>query len=455
MIFFCTIVDGIEIPFIFVPMKMLILVPKVTGRVMYVFDLMFRQLLGLEFDLTTSEEQFMAFEGFKMHYGTQRIEDEPFVKSDELLFERHIHEQSFRTVGFEGTVAPYAVFGNGNLMPFDVFAASFFLVSRYEEYLSQVRDQYGRFRAESTWMFEKDMLQKPLVNIWALALGKRLQAVYPDLPIKNPKFTFVPTYDIDAAWSYKHKGVYRTVGGFLKDLASGDRERIRERHQVLRGKRKDPFDSFDFQFELQKAFKLKPIYFILCGNYDTNDKNISLRKEAFRNLIKHLGDYADVGIHPSFSSYLDIDKMRTEISNLSEVLHRPLTKSRQHFLRMNLPRSYQKLIELDISDDYTMGFASQAGFRAGIADTFRFYDLENDMVTNLRVHPFALMDGTMRDYLNLDVETSLALAKQLIDEVKAVGGTFIYLTHNETLGGEKRWVGWPEMYRKLLEYIYT
>ena len=444
---------SIENPLIFALMKMLILVPKVTGRVMYVFDLMLRQLLGIEYDLTTDEEQFKAYEGAKMHYGTQRIEDEPFVKAVEILFERHIHEQAFRTVEFEGTVAPYAVYGNGNLMPFDVFAASFFLVSRYEEYLSQVRDQYGRFRAESSWMFENGMLQKPLVNIWTLALGQRLKAAHPDMPVKKPKFNFVPTYDVDAAWAYKHKGVYRTVGGFFKDLAEGDRERIRERHQVLRGKRKDPFDSFDFQFELQKEFKLKPIYFILCGDYDTNDKNISLRKELFRNLIKHIGDYADVGIHPSFSSYLSTSKLQREISNLSEVLHRPLTKSRQHFLRMNLPRSYQKLIELDISDDYTMGFASQAGFRAGIADTFRFYDLENDMVTNLRVHPFALMDGTMRDYLNLDVDASLELAKQLVDEVKAVGGTFIYLTHNETLGGEQRWVGWPEMYRQLLEYI--
>ena len=453
MIFFCAIVDGMEIPFIFVAMKMLILVPKVTGRVMYVFDLMLRQLLGLDFDLTTDAEQFKAFEGPKLHYGPQRLGDELFVKSDDLLFERHIHEQSFRTVDFEGTIAPYAVYGQGNLMPFDVFAASFFLVSRYKEYLSQVRDKYGRFQAESTWMFENGMLQKPLVNIWALALGKRLKTAYPDLPVKKPKFSFVPTYDIDAAWAYKHKGLYRTVGGFIKDLSAGDRERIRERHLVLRGKQKDPFDSFDFQFELQKEFKLKPIYFILCGDYDNNDKNISLRKEAFRNLIKHLADYADVGIHPSFSSYLDTEKLRKEIDSLSEVLHRPLTKSRQHFLRMNLPRSYQKLIELDISDDYTMGFASQAGFRAGIADTFRFYDLENDMVTNLRVHPFALMDGTMRDYLNLDAEASLALAKQLVDEVKAVGGTFIYLTHNETLGGEKRWAGWPEMYHKLLEYI--
>ena len=420
---------------------------------MYAMELLLGQLLGLEFDCTVDAEQFNAYEGPKMQYGSQRQGEAPFVKAVDLLFERHIHEQSFRTVDFEGTVAPYAVYGQGNLLPFDVFAASFFLVSRYEEYLSQVRDQYGRFRAESTWMFENDMLQKPLVDIWTLALGSRLQAVYPDLPIKKRKFTFIPTYDVDAAWAYKSKGVYRTLGGFIKDLSSGDRERIRERHQVLRGKRKDPFDSFEFQFELQKEFKLKPIYFILCGEYDTNDKNISIRKAAFRSLIKTLGDHADVGIHPSFSSYLDIDKLRKEINSLSEVLHRPLTKSRQHFLRMNLPRSYQKLIELDISDDYTMGFASQAGFRAGIADTFRFYDLENDMVTNLRVHPFALMDGTMRDYLNLDLEASYALTTQLIDEVKAVGGTFIYLTHNETLGGEQRWVGWPEMYRRMLEYI--
>ena len=434
---------------------MLVHVPKITDRVLYTFDLMLKQLLGLDFTLTSDAEKFTAFEGPKMSYGSLRIGDAPFQKAANLLFERHINEQETDSVDFEGVKGLFPVYGKGLLMPFDVFAASFYLVSRYEEYLPQVRDKYGRFQAESTWMFENGLLQKPLVDIWAIALKNRLVEIYPNLLFKERKFEFVPTYDIDAAWAYKHKGIYRTLGGFFKDLAEGNRKGLRERHEVLRGKRKDPFDSFDFQFELQKTFKLKPIYFILCGEYDTNDKNISLRKEAFKSLIKRLGDYADVGIHPSFSSYLNLEKLQAEIDGLSEVLHRPLTKSRQHFLRMNLPRSYQKLIELDISDDYTMGFASQAGFRAGIADTFRFFDLENDMVTNLRVHPFALMDGTMRDYLNLDVEASFDLAKQLIDEVKAVGGTFIYLTHNETLGGEKRWVGWPEMYRKLLEYVFV
>ena len=434
-------------------MKMLIHVPRITDRVHYTFDLLFKQLLGAEFELTADAERLKAYEGPKMSYGKERIGEEPFQKAVNLLFERHINEQEVNAVAFGDVKGIFPVYGKDLLMPFDVFAASFYLVSRYEEYLPQVRDKYGRFKADSTWMFENELLQKPLVNIWTNALRDRLKAVYPNLAFKERKFEFLPTYDVDAAWAYKHKGLYRTLGGFLKDLAEGNREGLRERHEVLRGRRKDPFDSFDFMLDLQKEFKLKPIYFILCGEYDTNDKNISLRKEPFRNLIKHLGDYADVGIHPSFSSYLDLPKLQAEIDGLSEVLHRPLTKSRQHFLRMNLPRSYQKLIELDISDDYTMGFASQAGFRAGIADAFRFFDLENDMVTNLMVHPFALMDGTMRDYLNLDVEASLDLAKRLVDEVKAVGGTFIYLTHNETLGGEKRWVGWPEMYRQLLEYI--
>jgi hypothetical protein len=433
---------------------MLVHVPKITDRVHYTFDLLLKQLFGLDFELTVDAEQFKSYEGLKLNYGKERIWEAPFQKAVNLLFERHINEQEVNSVDFECVKGLFPVYGKGSLMPFDVFAASFYLVSRYEEYLPQVRDKYGRFQAESTWMFENELLQKPLVDIWAIALKNRLKAIYPNLTFKERKFEFIPTYDVDAAWAYKHKGVYRTLGGFFKDLTAGDRKGLRERHEVLRGRRKDPFDSFDFQFELQKEFKLKPIYFILCGEYDNNDKNISLRKEAFRSLIKRLGDYADVGIHPSFSSYLDLPKLQAEIDGLSEVLHRPLTKSRQHFLRMNLPRSYQKLIELDISDDYTMGFASQAGFRAGIAETFRFFDLENDMVTNLMVHPFALMDGTMRDYLNLDVDESLTLAKQLVDEVKAVNGKFIYLTHNETLGGEKRWVGWPEMYRELLEYVY-
>ena len=177
-----------------------------------------------------------------------------------------------------------------------------------------------------------------------------------------------------------------------------------------------------------------------------------MRNTNFQNLIKRLGDYARVGIHPSYNSFLNKDKVNMEINRLSRVLNREITISRQHFLRLQMPLSYQILIDLDVTDDYTMGYASLAGFRAGIADTFRFFDLEHDNVTNLNIHPFALMDGTMRDYLELNTNESFEKAQNLINEVKKVNGTFILLWHNETLSDEKRWKGWRQLYRQILEY---
>ncbi|MBO4328132.1 MAG: polysaccharide deacetylase family protein [Bacteroidales bacterium] len=427
---------------------MLILVPRITNRLQYTFDFVFGTMLGVTFQFTTDTNRFRDYEGQKMSYGDTPLWDEPFQKSVKLLFEHDLYAQDLKPIDFLDAKAFFPVYSHRSMMPFDVLAAVFFLISRYEEYLPQIRDQYGRFTPESSCLCQLGLLDKPLVDIWVQELAKRLGL---DPFPASRQYRFQPTYDVDAAWAYLHKGVLRTAGAYVRDLVAGDTEEVRRRNRVLFKHERDPFDSFDFQLQLQEEFHLKPIYFIHCGDYDTNDKSISIRKDAFRKLIKHLGDYADVGIHPSFSSYLDPMRLRVEVERLSEVLNREITKSRQHFLRMTLPRTYQRLIELDIKDDYTMGYASQVGFRAGTATAFHFYDLDNDIATSLTIHPFAVMDGTMKDYLNLSVKDSYDLVSKVVDEVRKVKGTFIYLTHNETLGGQKRWQGWPEMYRKILE----
>ena len=427
---------------------MLILVPKNTNRLQYTLDFVFGTMLGVDFKLTTDASAFRDFEGPKMSYGPEPLWDEPFIKSVGLLFERDIYEQELKPFDFQEVKGIFPVYNNRSLMPFDVFSAIFYLITRYEEYLPQVRDQYGRFTPESSRLYHMGMLSKPIVDIWVIELAQRLHL---EEGLAKRSYQFQPTYDVDAAWAYLHKGFYRTAGAYARDFLSGDWDEIGRRNRVIFKHERDPFDSFDYQFQLQEEFHLKPIYFIHCGDYDTNDKSISIRKDAFRALIKTIGDYADVGIHPSFSSYLNPARIQMEVERLSSVLNREVTKSRQHFLRMTLPRSYQRLIELDIHDDYTMGYASQVGFRAGTATTFRFFDLESDMPTSLQIHPFAVMDGTLRDYLNLGVSESYKMITKVVDEVRKVKGTFIYLTHNETLGGEKRWAGWPEMYRKILE----
>ena len=427
---------------------MLILVPKVTNRLQYTFDFVFGTVLGMDFELTTKKESFRDFEGRKMSYGPTPLWDEPFQKSVNILFERDIYEQDLKPFDFKDVKGIFPVYNQRSMMPFDVFAAVFFLITRYEEYLPQVRDQYGRFTPQSSCLFNMGVLAKPVVDIWIYEFAKCLHIE--DI-IKQRSYSFQPTYDVDAAWAYLHKGFFRTAGAYVRDALKGDWEEIRHRNRVIFKHERDPFDSFDYQFQLQEEYHLKPIYFIHCGDYDTNDKSISIRQDAFRALIKRIGDYADVGIHPSFSSYLDPVRLQTEVERLSSVLNREVTKSRQHFLRMTMPRSYQRLIELDIHDDYTMGYASQVGFRAGTATAFHFYDLESDVATSLTIHPFAVMDGTLKDYLKLSNTDAYNEISKVVDEVRKVNGTFIYLTHNETLGGEKRWAGWPEMYRQIIE----
>ena len=434
---------------------MLILVPKITNRLFYIFELVLKEELGIDFKFTTDEEKFLSYNGAKLHYGTTPLNEEPglFQQAVKLLFERDIYDQDLKICDFNDTKAIYPVFNDKSSFSFDIFAASFYIISRYEEYLPHVSDIYNRFQPQDSILYKMEVIEKPIINIWAVELGKKIIARYPEIQLKKKTFKFIPTYDIDAAWAYKNKGIFRTTAAFAKDILFFNKKELKERWAVLRDKKIDPFDTFDYQIELQKELKLKPLYFILCGDYNTNDKNISIRNKEFQNLIKRLGDYALVGIHPSFSSYLKKDVVKEEISRLSEVLNREVTMSRQHFLRLSLPTTYQILIELDVTDDYSMGYASQAGFRAGYAGTFQFFDLENDIKTKLNIHPFALMDGTMRDYLDLDVYESYEKAKKLVDEVKNVNGTFILLWHNETLSGEKRWEGWITLYRKILDYI--
>lgn len=438
-------------------MEMLILVNKRTNRLYYIFELIFKDLLGINFRITTDNETFASYDGPKLHYGSSQFWNEPFQKAANLLFERNIHtiqDSDLKIINHNDLKAIFPVYNDKSMFNFDPFAAAFYLVSRYEEYLPHVKDKYNRFQAKDSILFKMNMLDKPLVNIWAIEIADKLKEFYPDLQTKKKSFTFVPTYDVDAAWAYKNKGLVRTIAANLRDLINLDFKEIQTRWQVLTQKKMDPFDTFDYQIQLQKELKLHPTYFILCGEYNVNDKNIPLRNVDFQNLIKRIGDYADVGIHPSFSSYLNVGKMRDEIQSLSKVLNREITKSRQHFLRLNLPESYEKLIQLDITDDYTMGYASQTGFRAGIANTFRFFDLAQDSSTNLYIHPFAVMDGTLRDYLDLDREKSLEKVKELITEVKKVNGTFILLWHNETLSGEKRWEGWITLYRNILDFAF-
>ncbi|MCD4746380.1 MAG: polysaccharide deacetylase family protein [Bacteroidales bacterium] len=430
---------------------LLIYTHKITNRINYIFKLIFKELLGVDFTLTSNIDDFRAYSGIKFNYSKQAFDTELFFAADNLLFERGIKGQDLSFIDFDGSKAFFTTYNKKSVLPFDPFAASFYLVSRYEEYLPYMKDKYGRFSAKESIAFKQDFLQKPLVNIWTLKIADIIKEKYPSFNFPGKKYKFIPTIDIDAAYAYRLKGFIRTAGAYFNSLFKFDLDVLIERTRVLIGLTKDPFDTYEFQLNIQKQYDLKPIYFILFADYGLNDKNIPVYNSKFQTLIKSLADYAQVGIHPSFGSNTNLKKLKTEVERLSKVLNKEITKSRQHFLKLDLPVTYRNLINLDITDDYTMGFAAAIGFRAGICNSFMFYNIDLDTETNLRVHPFAIMEGTLRDYMNVSASEALSYIKPIIEEVKAVNGTFITLWHNESLSNSKRWVGWDKVYEEMVK----
>jgi hypothetical protein len=427
---------------------LLVYTPKITSRNRYIFRLFFRELLGIDFELTENAEEFKAASGPKFSYSQAALCSELHFTCGSLLFDTGIKEQEVVVFEWEGTPAFFNA-GKHSALGFDPFAAAFYLVSRYEEYLPHIRDSHDRFDAKESIAWKHKFLTKPVVNIWALLVKEKLMNRFPELIFPERQYEYISTIDIDNAYAYREKGFMRTLGGYLKDLSALDFGNVKSRTRVLLGLQKDPYDTYDFQFSLQKKYKLKTIYFFLVGDYGINDKNLPIESRKFQSLIKTVGDYAEVGVHPSYGSNADPERLKKEVSRLANVLHREVTASRQHFLKLSFPDTYRNLIDLDITDDHTMGFANEIGFRAGICSSFNFYDLDLEIETKLRIHPFAVMDATLKYYMKVAPEDALETMRPLLEEVKKVKGTFISLWHNETLCDEKQWAGWLKVYEEM------
>jgi hypothetical protein len=431
---------------------LLVYVHKRTERVAYALDLVLGLLAGFEVDITTDEDAWLSHPGPKLRYAPQQAGNAPWIAPNGLLTERGIREQDIRVFPFGETVAFFAT-DEGALLPFDPFAAAFYLATRYEEYQPFIRDEHNRFTAAQSVALKHNFLHRPVVEHWAIALRDALLKHYPTLDWRKREFTFRPTYDIDMAWSYLHKGLVRTIGGYLNGMVRFNLRDIFYRTATLLWLRPDPYYTYDYLKQLQERFALDPVYFFLVGNYDRFDKNISLAEPGFQQLIRHVADYATVGIHPSYGSNRAPAKVKAEKDSLEDLIRRPVRHSRQHYLMLRLPDTYQTLLDLDITDDYTLGYTSHAGFRAGLCTPYQWYDLRQERKTQLTLHPFALMDSVYRYYNPFRPEEVADAARPIIDAVKEVNGTLYTLWHNNSFSEVFEWRGWRKPYEEILEYI--
>jgi hypothetical protein len=442
----------------------LVFSPKITPRLEYTTGLIFRDILGTEVELTSDPELFILSGEPKINYSdapimerrVRREREEKshtglFLQADQLLYETGIKHIDPAPINFEGETGFFET-SSDSFLPFDPFASAFLLVSRMEEYLPGERDRFGRFPAKASLLYRCGLLEKPVVDRWALLIAREMEKCFGKTIFQERKFRFLPTLDIDNAWAYRHKGFFRTIGGMAKELLKGKFINFRERFAVLFNRKKDPYDSYDYLDNLFKSHETDIIVFYLMGNYAKYDKQVSWQNRHFRNLIKVLGQKFESGIHPSMASSKpgNHSRIKMEKERLEHILGRTVFRSRQHYLQITLPGTYCHLIDAGITEDYSMGYPDLPGFRAGICTPFYFYDLSREMATTLKIFPFQVMEATFLQYLNIHPSGALEKILSIMEEVREAGGLFSVIWHNESLGNNGKMEEWKNVFEKMV-----
>ena len=407
---------------------------KTTQRITYIFKHICFRILGIEVNFTNVIEDFIAYSGPKLSYGKKELGNELFIQSTELLMQDGFESIDITVKDWGDTKCFFAV-GKNSALPFDIFAASFYLLSRYEEYLPQVKDEKGRFLASESIAFKAGFLQDPVVDIWAYKFKDLLLQTFPDIKYSARKPRVHTIINASQPLLYKNKGLLRTLIGFFNDLFSFNLKSIFDRSTVLFGFRKDPFNTFSWIINSVKKSKSSLTVFFLLGASKIFEESLNSQKESFKLLIKNVSDYQEIGLIFSDEALNSLAVLNEEKEKIEAITNRTLRRSMNNEYLVSLPHNYRNLIELEIATDFTMVYENVIGFRASTCSPFLFYDLDYEIVTPLKIHPISL---TTKGLNKTSTSKKTETIQKMMESVKKVNGTFSMIFDNYNFMNSKK-----------------
>jgi hypothetical protein len=430
---------------------------EVTPRLEYIVNVFFTQIYSSPFSITNNQNDFIKYDGVRINYAAKKNNmGGIFIAATNLLFTNIIDAALKPTIENDSTFETPFFFKTNqqeSAIPFDIFAASFYLITRYEEYIPHVKDEFEYFEAKESIAYKNNFLNMPLINIWAMHLKKIIEQNYPNIKIDFPIFESTITIDVDQAYAYRHRGFYRNFLAFSKNCFTFNFSQVIDQIKTLCGYKNDNYDTFEYLKTQQAKNKLPFLYFFNLGKYSRFDKNLSSNNYFQQKLIKNIAISNIIGIHPSYYSNVNNTYLTNEIAALKNIVQQPIIHSRQHFIRLFFPSTYKQLINENIKNDYSMGYATLPGFRASICTPFLWFNLQTNKSTHLTVYPFAYMDGHLAEDLKLTPTEAWVQIENLIKAVKKVNGHFITIWHNTTVNNIGTWKNWQPIFEKTLSTL--
>lgn len=302
----------------------------------------------------------------------------------------------------------------------DIFGSTFFMLSRYEEYVSTITDRHGRFPFDKSITSKDNLVDRPIVNEYLEILWICISRLAPNLERKSRKFRINLSHDVDRP-NFAHSN--------NKSVKVYDDEPLAHYSKLL---------DFAEEHNIQSAF-----YFLsavtepkLDADYTLDDKEI----EMLLKLINANGH--EIGFHPSYHTFEDPDQTMREWQLLKEKCDRlniiqKTWGGRQHYLRFKTPTTWSNWESAGLDYDSTLGFAEHPGFRCGICYDFPVFDLQKSEPLKLLERPLIWMDVSLLSevYMGFQVGSDEALSYSLgIKELcKKYNGDFTLLYHDNYL----------------------
>lgn len=426
--------------------------PNIGPRLQYTVHELFTEMHGINVLLTDKQEDLQKGkkEDAKICYAEEPIEGSLHIRPQGLLSEKGIQAQQVKVKQTSDYPILYETQGDWK---FDIFAASFFLMTRYEEYLPHQCDQHGRYKVEESTAYKNGFLELPLIDLWMKKLITTLQTKWEGTGADQRKYHHLYTVDVDNVFAYRWKGPFVNGWHLLKDLKAKKWETVKDRLLVLLRLREDPYFNLQEVANHYAKVKQDTIFFFHCGNYGPYDKKVWLPSLAYRSIRKKLSEDYGTGLHPSYQSAHLPQKINQEKKTLEHIIGKKVTQCRSHYLLFNMPGDYRNLEELGFTDDYSMAYSNNPGYRASTSLPYHFYDIEKDEQSTLKIHPLAVMDKTLHSNLKLSPDEASDYLNKMRDMVKNVNGEFVTLFHNEnqTENPAFGWQGWQKVLIKNIE----
>lgn len=441
--------------------KLIIHIPEIHQReVMYSFDRLF-SIMGLD----QSPQYFASSDlhDFIIEFEEKQVTiTNSFFNTNDQLFRAENIPLDSAKVNVEINEESFtiqSIYGGKNVdvgakdihIETDIIAGTFFMLTRWEEYVLKAKDNLGRFDYRLALSVKSAFYKRPVVDEYASLLKAALNYIGYTFPAHKQVSTSIITFDIDQLQKWQRpkillESVYKNImklrfASAIHDTWSFMTSKI--------GRNADPYLNIELVLDDLKRSKIEKALFYFKTTFSNakQDRNrYDLRAEkvkAYFRQTKELG--YEIGLHPGFDAYNNEELMGKELNELSESCGQQIVHVRQHYLRFEVPTTWSIQEKLKLKYDSSMAYSHAAGFRVGTSFPFQVFDFLNRETIDLVECPLLFMETPYMETPN-QLLRDLAEIKGQVDKFS---GSMIVLWHNGNL--EYRWQ--RKLFKKMLDHI--